>query len=122
MIKSIIRSLINLLGYDIIRLENQISKKYQIPSDQKDEFLFKTKIGTYYTPKFLKSDVISVSISKGEVFDKNIIEVIKEYLHEGDCFLDIGANYGQMSVHISKIVGNSGKNIHSKQNLMYSIS
>lgn len=107
--KKLIRNILNNFGYDIVKENFKLSKKYKINSDREGEYLFDTALGKFYVPKNLKNDVISIAISKGILFDHNIIALTKSIINEGDCVLDVGANYGQMSVHLSKLVGESGK-------------
>jgi FkbM family methyltransferase len=44
-----------------------------------------------------------------EIKTSKEISVLKEYLKEGDTFVDIGANHGSFSLVASKLVGSSGK-------------
>lgn len=61
-------------------------------------FLGENQIGKFYLPK---NDGISDIISRGDIFDPQVIDVINS--HSGKVALDIGANIGQMSVHLSRL-------------------
>jgi len=67
-----------------------------------------TAHGSYYIPTFLHRDVIKDNIKNGIIFEKEIVDVAKEYIKEGDVVLDIGANLGQMSILFSKMCGKTG--------------
>jgi FkbM family methyltransferase len=71
--------------------------------------LFKTSTGDYYLPSRLPSDEIINQIKKGKVFDSEVVEVAKQYITEGSTVLDVGANFGQMTVIFSSCAGQSGK-------------
>jgi len=58
--------------------------------------------GVYKLPRFAFGDNIRAAIISDEVFDNEIMEEIYKHLEEGKIFLDVGANYGQMSVLAAK--------------------
>jgi len=47
-------------------------------------------------------------LKKGEIYEKEI-RVLKDFVKEGDVVIDIGANCGQYTYHLSKLVGAHGK-------------
>ena len=107
MVKKIIRGIFNKFNYDITKLGNG-SEKYKIKSDTEGVSLYNTPTGKYYLPSNLKKDVVANHIKNGIYFEPEVIEIAKEFIREGTAVLDVGANYGQMSVFFSKLVGNSG--------------
>ena len=60
--------------------------------------LYKTITGKYYLPYFAKYDMIKNSIIKNEIFDKKVYEVGKKFIEADTIVLDIGSNYGQLSI------------------------
>lgn len=48
-------------------------------------------------------------MKKGKYFDLPIINIAKEYIRKGTVVLDVGANFGQMSILFSELVGKDGK-------------
>lgn len=54
-------------------------------------------IGRFYYPEY---DEVGGIIADGRIFDPQVIEVIDEY--SGKVALDVGANLGQMAVHMSR--------------------
>jgi len=47
-------------------------------------------------------------LKKGEIYEKEI-RVLEDFVKEGDVVIDIGANCGQYTYHLSKLVGAHGK-------------
>ncbi len=71
--------------------------------------LFKTPIGNYYLPADVEKDVIVNEMKAGRVFEPEIVEVAKQYITEGSTVLDVGANFGQMTLFFSQFVGEKGR-------------
>jgi len=71
--------------------------------------LFKTAIGNYYLPADVEKDVIVNEMKAGRVFEPEIVEVAKQYITEGSTVLDVGANFGQMTLFFSQFVGEKGR-------------
>ena len=105
--KKIFRQILNKFNYDISKLYYNGSEKFKIDSKENGLALYKTPSGDYYLPSFLKKDLVKNTITRGLVYDEEIIELAKSHLTAGISFLDVGANYGQMSVllsqHLAKI-------------------
>jgi len=70
--------------------------------------LFKTDLGDYYLPSSITSDIIINHMKQGQIFEPEVIEVAKNYIYEGSTILDVGANFGQMTIIFSKLVGEKG--------------
>jgi FkbM family methyltransferase len=71
--------------------------------------LFETPIGNYYLPTDVEQDVIVNEMKAGRVFEPEIVAVAKQYIQEGYTVLDIGANFGQMTLFFSQFVGEKGR-------------
>ena len=63
---------------------------------------FKTKNGVYYLPFFVFKDEIRNRIIDNEITDKLIFDKIKYFIEPNTIVLDLGANFGQMSILWSK--------------------
>ncbi len=109
MIRKIVRSFLHRFNYEIIKADWKDPDKFKIPSDIENTDLFDTPKGKYYLPGFLKADTVASVIRRGELFDENIINLAAKYLQKGEAALDVGANYGQMSVQFAALVGPAGK-------------
>jgi len=106
MIKNLFKKTLNKIGYDIVKLKlenNEKSKK------TKELTYYETKTGNYYLPTDAKGDGIARTIISGEIFDKDILDVSKGFIHENTAVLDVGANFGQMTILLSKFLNNKGK-------------
>jgi FkbM family methyltransferase len=68
-----------------------------------------TKTGNYYLPKDAHGDCIAKCIKDNQIFDEDIIKIAQKYILPGTAVLDVGANFGQMTVLFSKYVGKTGK-------------
>ena len=106
--KKFLISIFEKLGF-AVKFTALVSEKYKIPSTLEGLNLYDTPTGKYYLPSFLKYDYVANSIKQGISFDEEIIDIIKKYYKPGTAILDIGANYGQMSVLLSQFVENKGK-------------
>ncbi len=69
--------------------------------------LYKTSTGNYFLPQFAFKDLIRNEIIDNKIFDKKVFEIAKKHIKENSIVLDVGSNFGQMSVLFSKL----GKNI-----------
>lgn len=107
MIRDAIRGYLNKKGYEIIK-KPYIGDKY--PSKiEGDALYFQTPIGNYYLPADAVKDGIADTMSRGKVFDVEIVELAKQYIRAGTAALDVGGNFGQMAILFSKFVGDNGK-------------
>lgn len=97
-----------MLGFSVKVTNLKTTNRYKVNSTKPELDLFQTPTGNYYLPAALKNDVVANVIKKGLLFDEEIIEVAKQYIKPNTSFLDIGANYGQMSVVLSKQVERLG--------------
>ena len=107
--KRTIRTFLNKRGYEIIK-QDYIGDKFPNLSKENGSYFCETPIGNYYLPlQGLEQDAVANMLVRGKYFDKQIIEIAKKYIKENTAVLDIGANFGQMSIEFSKAVGPAGK-------------
>ena len=59
---------------------------------------YKTKNGDYYLPIFAFKDGIRNKIINNEITDKLIFDKLKSFIEPNTIVLDLGANFGQMSI------------------------
>lgn len=59
---------------------------------------YKTKTGKYYLPFFAFEDSIRNRIINNEITDKLVFNKLKGFIKPHSIVLDLGANYGQMSI------------------------
>jgi len=71
--------------------------------------LYNTSTGFYYLPTDAKNDVIAMSIIGNRIFEKEVVDIAFKYIKEDSVVLDVGANFGQMSILFSEKVGKNGK-------------
>jgi protein-L-isoaspartate O-methyltransferase len=57
-------------------------------------------------------DLIANEMKHGRVFDAPIVEEAKRHIRPGTVVLDVGANFGQMTVLFARLVGPRG-HVHS---------
>jgi len=70
---------------------------------------FKTATGNYYLPSDAVGDHIANAIKAGKTFDEEIVREASKHIKPGTTVLDVGANFGQMSILFSNLVGETGK-------------
>jgi FkbM family methyltransferase len=105
MLKQTIRNFIQRYGYDFVKIDNlNIARQYLRKSDDERFNYYETPIGNYFLPKHTSTDFVANTMKCGKVFDNHIIELAKQYVQKGTFILDVGANYGQMSILFSKFV------------------
>ncbi len=97
----IIKKILNNFGIDIVR-------GYKKSVKTKNLSFHKTKTGNYWLPRDAHSDHIANAIKENRIFDKPIFEMSKIYIKSNSTVLDIGSNFGQMSILFSKLVGDKG--------------
>jgi len=59
-------------------------------------------LGKYVVPINSNRDLVAQHIKQGKLFDEHVVDTVKR-LYKGGDILDIGANFGQMSVQFSRI-------------------
>ena len=64
--------------------------------------LYKTVTGNYYLPQFALKDLIRNEIIDNKIFDRKVYETAIQYIKDDTIVLDVGANFGQLSVLLSK--------------------
>ena len=105
--KKIIKSIFHNLGFEI--------SKYQKPQKSKrtNNLTFhKTVTGNYYLPTDAYEDVVANTIKNNQIYEKEVIDLASKYIKPNTTVLDVGANFGQMSILFSNMVGENGK-VHS---------
>ncbi|MEO7045615.1 MAG: FkbM family methyltransferase, partial [Ferruginibacter sp.] len=106
--KDLIRGFLNKRNYEIIK-KNYRGNKYPNLSNHSNEYYCETPIGKYYVPIEYEKDAVASELVRGNVFEPEIIEAAKIYIKTGSTVIDMGANFGQMSMAFSKLVGVEGK-------------
>ena len=101
--KKVIKGFFHLFGLDII--------KYTAPKKSrktKNLTLHKTSTGDYYLPTDAYQDIVANTIINNEVFESEVVELASRYIKTGGTVLDVGSNFGQMSVLFANLVGDKG--------------
>jgi FkbM family methyltransferase len=103
--KRLIKGFLRRFGVDLVRYRPQPVKSVRTRALS----YFETATGNYYLPRDAEADLIAAEIKAGRVFDKEIMEVAQKHAKPGTAMLDVGANFGQMSILFSNLVGDNGK-------------
>jgi FkbM family methyltransferase len=107
-IKNPIRKIVNKFGIDIHK--SSVKEKRITPARVVGELgYYETPIGNFYLPLDAPNDVIINHMKEGKIFEPEIMEVAERYIKEGTAVLDVGANFGQMSIIFSRLVGKKGE-------------
>ncbi len=99
--KRTLKKFFRYFGFDVVK-----GYRDSISSDKIR--LYKTKTGNYFLPAEAYSDVIAIAIRENKIFDEPILDIAKKCIKEGTTVLDVGSNFGQMAVLMSKMVGKDG--------------
>lgn len=70
--------------------------------------LYETPLGKYILPNNAPGDVIVKHMSAGRIFDDLVYGECARFIRPGTVVLDVGANFGQMSLLFSALVGDGG--------------
>jgi len=65
--------------------------------------------GQMFVPVFPDNDMISTAIRSGRLFDEHIVQCASEYIRSGSTVVDVGANFGQMTLQFARMTGDSGR-------------
>ncbi|MGO9662532.1 MAG: FkbM family methyltransferase [Polyangia bacterium] len=71
--------------------------------------VYRTTLGTYYLPEDAGGDCIAAAMRAGQVFEPEVVDVARRFIRPGTTVLDVGSNFGQMSLLFSKTVGPEGQ-------------
>lgn len=74
----------------------------------RDLYLYFTNTGSYWLPDS-PSDHLIQAVIRGEIFDQPLVDAMRAMARPGDVYLDVGSNFGQTAVLMSKAVGPEGK-------------
>jgi len=64
--------------------------------------------GNYFLPCFPPDDFVASTIRSGQIFEPHVVKIAETYAKPGTMILDAGANFGQMSILFSRLVGEQG--------------
>lgn len=104
MIRKSVRNILQMFGFDLVKTSDyKYGKQFKRKSDDTNFDYYETPIGNYYLPKNCSGDVVANSIKTARLFDQTIIDIARPFVKPGTIILDIGANYGQMSIEFSRI-------------------
>jgi FkbM family methyltransferase len=81
------------------------------PVGDQDLQLFETATGRWWLPE-APGDVVADAMKSGRIFDAPIMREAQRHIRPGTVVLDVGANFGQMTVLLAKLVGPRG-HIHA---------
>lgn len=105
--KKIIKGFLHYLGVEIT--------KYHKPqkSRRTNKLTFhRTVTGNYYLPTDACEDVVVNTIAVNQIYEKEVVDLASKYIKPNTVVLDVGANFGQMSILFSDMAGENGK-VHS---------
>ena len=105
--KKAIQKLLNGIGYEIRKKPAETVIQKSVKTE--DLTLYNTATGNYYLPTHAYQDVVSNAIKYNQVFEKEVVELACKYIKKDTAVLDVGSNFGQMSILFSQQVGDNGK-------------
>jgi FkbM family methyltransferase len=105
--KKLIRKVFNIAGYDIRKKTANVANRKSIKTN--DLTLYETITGNYYLPTHAYEDIVANTIKSNQIFEKEVVDLAYKYIKEDTAVLDVGSNFGQMSILFSQKVGDKGK-------------
>src|SRR5947208_1582371 len=80
MVKTTIRNLFHMLGFDVVRYIPQVAKT-SIRSEHLT--LHKTATGDYYLPTDAKADLVANTIINNGIFEEGVVNLARKYIKPG---------------------------------------
>ena len=109
--KRIVKRLFNLFGLEISYCSrNSFGGVKSLRTKRLS--LYKTATGSYYLPVDACNDAVANAIKSNKIFEEEVVNLAAQYIKPGTTVLDVGCNFGQMSILYSNMVGENG-NVHS---------
>lgn len=102
--KNFLISILRRFGYDIVRYGNFVKSVRT-----KNLSFYNTVTGNYFLPTDAVNDEIAYAIKNNRVFDKEVVDCASKYIKPGTVVLDLGCNFGQMSILFAELVKKGGK-------------
>jgi FkbM family methyltransferase len=102
--KELIQKIFHGIGLEISRYRAPTKTK-----KTKNLTLYKTVTGNYYLPTDAHADIVANTIINNQVFEKEVVDLASKYIKPGNTILDVGSNFGQMSILFSNLAGENGK-------------
>lgn len=106
--KKILRSVINKAGLDIHRISVDEDVETSPVRIEGNLGFYETALGKFYLPLDTPYDIISRFMKEGKIFEPEVVEIAERFIEKGSAILDVGANFGQMSLVFSKLAGSNG--------------
>jgi len=103
-LKALAKSLIRSVGLEVRRLPQPVA----LHREQGLGF-FQTSRGPVYLPLNAPNDSIAAHMRRGELFEPEVIELARRIIRPGTTVLDLGSNFGQMTMEFSRAVGPQGR-------------
>lgn len=108
-IKKSVKKIVNKFGLEINRLSAGDADKPTEPVRLEGDLgYYENALGNFYLPLDAPNDVIINPMKEGRVFEPEVVEVAERFIKKGSVVLDVGANFGQMSLLFSRLTGDSG--------------
>ncbi|HKY37061.1 MAG TPA: FkbM family methyltransferase [Polyangiaceae bacterium] len=105
--KALLRKALRRVGFDIVRYT---PAQTTLRSERTSALTrFETKTGNYYLPTDAHGDVVANAIKAGKIFEPEVVNLALSQIRPGSVVLDVGANFGQMSVLFAQHAGPQGK-------------
>lgn len=105
--KQILKSVANKFGFEVKRVPRT---RHVVVSGAPGGLEYhETALGNFYLPNNAPRDVIVNCIRNGQVFEPEVIETARRLIKRGTVVLDVGANFGQMCILFSEMVGENGQ-------------
>ena len=101
--KRAIKKMFNSLGLEVSKFTPEKKSK-----KTRKLAYYKTVTGNYYLPADAHNDGVANAIKNNQVFEKEVVALASKYIKPGNTVLDVGANFGQMSILFSQMVGDDG--------------
>ena len=105
--KNTLRNYLKSKGIELRKINSSL-KVISGTSKFKDFSYHPTPIGNYYLPLNNENDNIAFYMKRGSFFEPEVIDVARKLIKKGTGVIDIGANFGQMTLEFARVAGSEG--------------
>ena len=109
--KKVIKKIFRKFGLEISRYYDKpgIADENKTSRKTRNLTYYNTTTGNYYLPTDAYNDNVANTIKGNKVFEKEVVDLAATLIKPNKSVIDIGANFGQMSILFSNLVGENGK-------------
>lgn len=101
--KAVAKQMLRSFGFELRRIPDSVKV-----AGARGLVHYRTSLGEVYLPVDAPQDSIASHMRRGEIFEPEVVELARRFIRPGTVVLDLGANFGQMTMLFAREVGADG--------------